>query len=124
VVALYDVLETGAARILTSGGAPDAFEGRAKIARMVKAASGRIAMMAGGGITSDNIAAIVQETGVEEFHATARVDVASPGGFRKNSVTMGSIAHREYQRSVADPEKVRALLEAATRASATATALR
>lgn len=123
MAALDDVLATGAVRILTSGGAPDAFVGRGEIRRMVQAAEGRLAIMAGGGITLENIAAIAQETGVKEFHATARIDIPSPAGFRQQRVTMGSIPDREYQRSVAQVEKVRALLNAATRACLSPSAL-
>ena len=120
VAALGAVLATGASRILTSGGAPDAFEGRFEIARMVQAGQGRIAIMPGGGITPENIAEIALSTGAEDFHATARVDLPSPAGFRKQRVNMGGIPDREYQRFVADPDRVRALLNAATGASRSA----
>jgi copper homeostasis protein len=48
--ALEDVFDTGANRILTSGGQPTALEGLPPIAGLVKAAKGRIAIMPGGGV--------------------------------------------------------------------------
>ncbi len=68
--AMEDVVATGASRILTSGGAPDATRGIRQIARMVEAANGRIAIMAGGGITAEKIVAIAENTGATEFHSS------------------------------------------------------
>ncbi len=67
--ALADIMQTGAARVLTSGGAPRAPEGAACLATLVKAASGRIVIMPGCGITSSNASQIAKSTGAREFHA-------------------------------------------------------
>lgn len=108
--ALEDVISTGATRILTSGGAPNVHEGMAEIARMVRDARGRIAIMPGGGITPGNIATIAQVTGASEFHSSARTSVASPVRFRKQGMSMGDLRDREYRRFSVRPENVRALL--------------
>jgi copper homeostasis protein len=110
--ALEDVIATGANRILTSGGAPTVMRGLAEITRMVQAAAGRIAIMPGGGITPENIAAIAQTTGVTEFHSSARTAVPSPVQFRKPGMAMGDLRDREYRRYIVREESVRALLNA------------
>jgi copper homeostasis protein len=68
--ALEDVCACGADRVLTSGGKRTAFDGIDTIARLVQAARGRIAIMAGGGIREHNTATIVEQTGVKEIHSS------------------------------------------------------
>jgi copper homeostasis protein len=110
--ALEDVIAAGATRILTSGGAPNAPAGIRQIARMVEAAQGRIAVMPGGGITPDNVAAIAAETGAVEFHSSARQAYPSPMRFRKQDMAMGDFRDSEYERHLASESSVRALVEA------------
>jgi copper homeostasis protein len=110
--AVEEVIATGATRILTSGGAPSAQRGMAEIARMVEAARGRVAVMAGGGITAENIAAIANGTGAVEFHSSARTAFPSPVRFRKQGLAMGDLRDREYRRFTVLEESVRALLGA------------
>jgi copper homeostasis protein len=112
LAALEDVIATGASRILTSGGAPTVVRGAAQIAAMVHAAQNRIAIMPGGGITPQNIAAIAQATGAAQFHSSARTAAPSPVRFRKKGMTMGDLRDREYRRFSVRPENVRALLDA------------
>jgi len=67
--ALDDVLQTGASRILTSGGANGAPGGVAALRNLVAAANDRITIMPGAGLHSANIAQIAAETGAREFHS-------------------------------------------------------
>ncbi len=67
--ALEDVMQTGASRILTSGGAKSALEGAAILAELVAAAGNRITIVPGAGISASNIARVVRETGAREFHS-------------------------------------------------------
>lgn len=67
--ALEDVVETDAARILTSGGTATAEQGAAKLTELVTRARKRIKIVAGGGIHSENIAAIASRSRVDEFHS-------------------------------------------------------
>jgi len=110
--AVHDVIATGANRLLTSGGAPSALRGMEEIARMVQAARGRVAIMAGGGITAENIAAIAHGTGATEFHSSARTAFPSPVRFRKQGLAMGDLRDREYRRFTVREQSVRALLVA------------
>jgi copper homeostasis protein len=75
--ALRDIIDIGGVdRILTSGGASDAYSGRQVIAEMVEKAAGRISIMAGCGVTAANAAAIVSATGIHEIHGS-RLEIIS-----------------------------------------------
>jgi copper homeostasis protein len=67
--ALEDVIETGAKRILTSGGAKSALDGAAVLKDVVKAAGDRIIVVPAAGISAANIAEVVKQTGAREFHS-------------------------------------------------------
>ena len=67
--ALEDVINTGARRILTSGGAKGALEGAAVLAELVATARDRITIVPGAGINASNISQVVKQTGAREFHS-------------------------------------------------------
>jgi copper homeostasis protein len=107
--ALDDVMATGAARVLTSGGAAKVTEGLGVVARMVQAAKNRIHIMPGSGITPETIVGVAEATGASEFHASLRTARPSPVEFHRQDVQMGEIRDREYLRFVVEEESVRAL---------------
>ena len=88
--ALEDVCQTGADRILTSGGAQTACEAIPTIAALVQAAKGRISIMACGGIRAHNAAGIIEQTGVREIHSGVRRPVAEPTSHNTQSA-MGTV---------------------------------
>jgi copper homeostasis protein len=108
---LQDVIETGADRVLTSGGEQKVENGMRRIARLVELANGKISVMAGGGITESNVHRIIEETGVREIHASLRANLPSPMRHRNEKISMGLISGREYQRSTVLPEEVRRLVQ-------------
>lgn len=112
---LEDVVKTGARRVLTSGGAAKVTEGAAVVAGMVEAARGRLAVMAGGGITPQTIARVAEETGATEFHASLRTPVVSPVRYRRQGVEMGEVHDREFVRHGVREENVRAVVAALAR---------
>lgn len=67
--ALEDVIQTGAARILTSGGASSALQGAGVLAELVAAARSRIVILPGAGINASNIVQVARQTGAREFHS-------------------------------------------------------
>ena len=69
--ALDLLVEVGVARVLTSGGAGSALEGKEALERLVHRAAGRITILAGGRVRGDHAAALVRATGVTELHARA-----------------------------------------------------
>lgn len=70
--ALERLIRIGADRVLTSGGARSAPEGAERIRDLVTQAQRRIAIVAGGGIDGNNVAALVRETGVREVHFSVK----------------------------------------------------
>jgi copper homeostasis protein len=64
------VLQTGASRVLTSGGELSAEQGLPALARLVQAAKGRISVMACGAIDSENVLRIARETLAPEYHTS------------------------------------------------------
>lgn len=66
--ALEDIVLTGAHRILTSGGAPDAPAGASVLRTLIQQGGKRIAILPGGGLHPGNIAALARATGAHELH--------------------------------------------------------
>ena len=98
--ALEDVAQTGADRILTSGGEPSALEGIGNLRRLVNASAGRVFLMACGGIRDHNVRTIVEQTGVKEIHAGMTELISSPMLSQNRRVALGTVEGREYERRV------------------------
>lgn len=76
----FDVLAgAGVRRVLTSGGAARAGDGLARLEATVRAAAGRVEVMAGGGVRPEDVAALVG-LGVDAVHLSASVAVDDDGG--------------------------------------------
>jgi len=67
--ALEQVIDRGASRVLTSGGAATAMEGGVAIAMLVDQAGERVSIVAGGKIREQNARDVIARTGVREVHA-------------------------------------------------------
>jgi copper homeostasis protein len=67
--ALEGVIQSGAHRILTSGGAKSAPQGAAVLAELVAAAEDRVAIVPGAGINAVNVLQLARQTGAREFHS-------------------------------------------------------
>ncbi len=70
--AIEEIIECGCHRILTSGCRHAAEEGIQILRELVCRADGRIKILAGGGVTPENAARIVAETGVSEIHGSCK----------------------------------------------------
>jgi copper homeostasis protein len=69
MASLEDVIQTGAERVLTSGGAVSAAAGAKTIAKLVAGARERIIILPGAGINAGNIAEVARVTAAQEFHS-------------------------------------------------------
>lgn len=87
--ALETVIDLGFDRILTSGQQPKAIQGVELLARLNRQAAGRIILMAGSGVTEQNIRDIREATGLHEFHFSARESFASAMQYVNPNLYMG-----------------------------------
>ncbi|KAK5174280.1 uncharacterized protein LTR77_001360 [Saxophila tyrrhenica] len=69
--ALEDVMGCGCKAILTSGGAPNAAAGAVSLAKLVEQAEGRIQIIVGGGVRSENAAELAEVTKAKAYHSSA-----------------------------------------------------
>lgn len=69
--ALEQLIALGFARVLTSGGPPTAWEGRAVLAQLVAQAAGRIGILPGGRVRAEHAAELLALTGARELHSSA-----------------------------------------------------
>jgi copper homeostasis protein len=103
--ALEDVIQTGASRVLTSGGEARATDALLTLARLVQAARDRIILMPCGGINSENIVHVVRKTLAREVHTsagTSHPDLADNGNnLSTNSSTTSSIPPASFEEKVA-----------------------
>ena len=98
-------------RILTSGQQPTAEAGIPLLKELQLQAAGRITLLAGCGVNESNIARIARETGIHEFHFSARETVASRMQYRKERVPMGATVQiNEFERNVTTQERVKATI--------------
>ncbi len=76
--ALETLVALGFGRVLSSGQAPTAFEGRFLLQQLVEESAGRITIMPGAGISPKNIRALASISGAQEFHLTGRQKTVQP----------------------------------------------
>ena len=107
--ALDDLIELGVDRVLTSGQAPTAMAGLDTIVELTRRAAGRIAVMAGGSITLDQIRPIIG-AGVKEIHlgSAACRDGKTDRSLVRRIVKLASIVDIFHIASRVDWERARA----------------
>ena len=106
--ALEQIIELGCNRILTSGQHPNAEAGIPLLKELQEQAAGRIILLAGCGVNEKNTHRIATETGIHEFHFSARESVKSGMQYKNEAVSMGGTVHiSEYERNVTTAERVK-----------------
>lgn len=110
--ALEDIIRTGCHRLLTSGQQPTAEQGIPLLKALRQQAAGRITLLAGCGVNENNIACIARETGIHEFHFSARETLPSGMKYHNKNVSMGGTLHiDEYERNVTTAARVMRTIE-------------
>jgi len=71
VASLEDLITLGFERILTSGLKPKAEQNTHLLSQLIEKSAGRIIIMPGSGVNSENIILIAEKTGAKEFHSSA-----------------------------------------------------
>ena len=109
--ALESLVCAGCYRVLTSGGRNTAMEGLDTIRALVAQSAGRIAIMAGSGVSPSNVRQLAG-TGVDAVHFSARCLVESGMPYRNPTVSMGGVPGiPEYASVGADETKIREILD-------------
>ncbi len=115
---LEDCIEVGFARILTSGGKAKADQGVGMLTELVKAAKGRIHIMAGSGVNEQTVTQIVKMTGVRDVHFSATASRPSIMAYQNPDIAaMGEQGVSEYVVRTVDPERVRRIRALASQAA-------
>lgn len=115
--ALDALMRLGIERVLTSGQAPTAWQGREVLARLTRQAGEDIIIMAGGGITAENVGEIVRQGRIQEVHVGSFCEtrVESQMEYRNKEVPMTRTRPRDdfslMRTSSSMVAKMRAALE-------------
>jgi copper homeostasis protein len=103
--ALEEIINCGCERILTSGQRSAATEGVDLLARLIQQADGRITIMPGAGVRSNNIEMLIMGTGATEFHTSARMVAPDPVTFRNPAILDAAdwyLANEEELKKIVD----------------------
>jgi copper homeostasis protein len=110
--ALEQLVRLGVDRVLTSGQEASVVEGLDLIRDLHKRAGGRIIVMPGGGLTARNLRKVVQESGVNEVHLSARSTVESRMQHRNSRCFMGgALRPPEFSWKATDESLVRSVVK-------------
>lgn len=104
--ALEQLIDMGFHRVLTSGQQPTALQGVPLLKLLNEQANGRITILAGCGVNENNIADIQRQTGVHEFHFSARRPVKSLMQYYNPDVFMGTPGADEDMLDITSAERV------------------
>jgi copper homeostasis protein len=103
---MEDIIKIGMDRILTSGQAPTALEGKATIRELIRNAGKRISIMPGGGINEENIKTLKDYTGAKEYHVTLRNEQNSKMIYKRDGISLGKHLFPEYSRMITSTKRI------------------
>lgn len=100
--AFDELARLGIDRVLTSGGKPDVLAGADVLRGLVKRSHGTPMVLAGGGLSFENVIEVVTRSGVREVHALSALSSDPAEGGHSGSAG--------YQRRTVDEQKVRMMV--------------
>ena len=109
---LHRLSVLGFHRVLTSGQQPTAMIGVHLLKKLNLASEGKIEVMAGCGINEKNIQYIYKETGIREYHFSAREPIPTQMKFRNPTVYMGDVDADESYILQTTESRVRSVINA------------
>ena len=110
IQAFNDILECGCDRILTSGKENRAVDGLDLISEIQNLSQGRIEIMVGSGVGSENAKEIYYKTKINHFHLSAKTTIPSNMIYRNPKISMGKSGDvEEYDIIYTDAIKIKAL---------------
>ncbi|MGF1725111.1 copper homeostasis protein CutC [Photobacterium nomapromontoriensis] len=112
MAALDTIMTHGCERILTSGLKPNAEAGIPMLKTMVDYCGDRLSIMAGAGVTAENVARIVQESGVREVHLSGKSTRPSLMTGYSAEAYMGSADVDDFAIPVTSSDKIAAVVAA------------
>ena len=110
-VALQQLIDCGFHRILTSGGAKAAIDGATELATLRQLARRQIEILPGGGIRAENVASLIQVTGLRQIHSAAR-EIASEIASHSTGMGLGLPGCDDFHHGRTSQQKLDALLKA------------
>ncbi len=114
--AMEDIINIGCSRILTSGQEATVPEGLDLLNKLVAAASDRIIIMPGNGITERNLDKVIRETGASEYHIYIHSPKPSRMEYRPDYIFMGGqLRQPEFQNLYTDSERMSNMKNIGTR---------
>ena len=106
--ALETARSMGLCTILTSGQAASAPQGAALLRQLTERAGKDVEILAGAGVSAQNIPVLAAQTGVRAFHLSGKQVLQSCMTFRREGVPMGLPGFSEFEVWQTSEEKVRA----------------
>lgn len=105
--ALEEAAELGVQTILTSGQKNSSMEGRECIRELVARSGGRVDILVGSGVNSQNISRLYADTGATSYHMSGKEVLDSNMVYRKEDVHMGLDSISEYDIWRTDEDEIR-----------------
>ena len=106
--AIDTACDLGIQTILTSGQMATAPQGAENLKAFRSYAADRIHLLAGSGVSADNIPALHRDTGICHFHLSGKASEPGPMVFRREGVPMGLPMASEFDRQYASCAAIRA----------------
>ncbi len=109
--ALFDVIDLGFARILTSGFEKTAIEGAYNLKLLKDMAKDKIIIMAGSGINENNIADLYKATHINEFHGSFSSIVSDMSIYKQEKISFSASNFNDYEKKVSSYLKIKKALD-------------